>query len=114
MHAALQPRLDGRHVPDAAAELHREIDRVEDRPDRIAVDRLAGERAIQIDDVKPGEARRLEGPRLRRRVVGEDRGPRHVALHEPDAGAALEVDRGEEDHGAASGGASVVSVRSLQ
>ena len=90
------------------------IDRFEDRIHRIGVDRPARERAIQIDDVKPGEAGGGEGPRLRRGVVGEDRGPRHVAPHEPDASALLEVDRREEDHGAASGGRSVGSVRSLQ
>ena len=112
--AAREPRLDRRHVPDAAAELNREIDRLEDRAHRVGVDRLAGEGAVEIDDVKPGEAGGGEGPRLRRGVVGEDRGPRHVALHEPDASAPLEVDRREEDHGAGSGGRSVRSVRSLQ
>ena len=99
---------------NAAAQLHGQIDRFEDRPDRVIVDRLAGEGAVEIDDVKPGEAGGCEGPRLRRGIVGEDRGPRHVALHEPDASAPLEVDRREEDHGAGSGGRSVRSVRSLQ
>ena len=111
MHAALQPRLDGGHVADAAAELDRDVDGVENRRDRAVVDRPAREGAVEIDDVEPGEAGRREGPRLCRRILGEDRGARHVSLHEPDAGAALQVDGGEQDHAAGSGGR---SDRSLQ
>ena len=111
LYTRLEPRLDGGHVPDAAAELNRKIDGVENCADRVGIDRLAGKRAVEIDDMEPGEARGSEGPRLRRRVVGEDRRPRHVSLDEAHAGAALEIDRGKEDHGAAPGGR---SVRSLQ
>ena len=110
-HAAPEPCLDRGHVPDTAAELHREIDRVENRAHRVGVDRLAGKSAVEVDDVEPSEARRRESPCLRRGVVGEDRRPRHVSLHEAHTGAVFEIDRGKEDHGAASGGR---SVRSLQ
>ena len=97
--------------PNAPTELHREIDRVENCAHRVGVDRLAGKGAVEIDNVEPGEARRHECPCLRWGVVRKDRRPRHVSLHEAHTGAVLEIDRGKEDHGAASGGR---SVRSLQ
>ena len=67
---ACQPALDRRHVADAAAELHRQVGRGEDRLDRGAVDRAAGEGAVEVDDVQPLEALAREGvapaPRGRR------------------------------------------------
>ena len=72
----------------------------EDRLDRLAVDRLAGEGAVEIDDMQPAEAGGGEAPRLRRRVVVEHGGARHLAAHQAHAGAVLQIDRGKEDHGA--------------
>ena len=62
-------RLDGVEVADAAAELHRHMDRGEDRLDRGRVHRLAGEGAVEVDHVQPVEALLLEGARLRRGVA---------------------------------------------
>ena len=94
-----EPALDGRDVADAAAELHRDRDRLEDALDRRRIDRLAGEGAVEIDDVQILEALALEGLRLRRRIAMEHGRARHVALLEAHAGAVLEVDRREQDHG---------------
>ena len=51
------------------------------------------------------EALRLERVRLRRRIAVEHGRARHVALLEPHAGAVLEVDGGEQDHGLTRAGA---------
>ena len=111
MHAAAEPCFDHSHVPDAAAELNRNVDGFQNRADRVGIDRFARERTIEIDDVEPSEAGGCKGPCLRRGVVREDRRPCHVSLQKPHAGAVLEIDRGVEDHGAAPGDR---SVRSLQ
>ena len=63
------------------------------------VHRPAGEGAVEIDDVQPFEALRLEGVRLRGGIVVEHGRLRHVALAEPHAVAVLEVDGREQDHG---------------
>ena len=78
-------RFDRRHVAHAAAELHRHVDRGEDRLDRVAVDRAAGEGAVEVDHVQPLEALFDEGARLGGRVGVEDGRPRHVALFEAHA-----------------------------
>ena len=49
------------HVADAAAELHRQRDRGEDGLDRLGVDRLAREGAVEIDHMQPLEALLGEG-----------------------------------------------------
>ena len=64
-----------------------------------AVDRLARERAVEIDDVEIFEALVLEGFRLRRRIGIEHGRARHVALLQANGLAFLEIDRGEKDHG---------------
>ena len=64
----VQPGLDMRQRADAAAELHRVLRRLEDRLDRRAVDALAREGAVEVDDVQPFETLILEGLRLRRRI----------------------------------------------
>ena len=97
VHALAEPAFDARHATDAAAELHRDIGRLEDALDRSGVHRLAGKGAVEVDDVEILEAGHLEGVRLRRGVVVEHRRARHVALLEPDRASVLEVDRGEQD-----------------
>ena len=98
--ALLQPGFDRRHVAHAAAELHRNADRLQDAIDRVGIHRPAGEGAVEIDDVQKFEALHLEGARLRRRVAVEDGGARHVALLQAHGQAFLQIDGGEEDHGA--------------
>src|SRR4051812_28313466 len=65
----------------------------------MGVDRTPREGSIQIDEMQPLEALRLEVSRLRGRVVVEHRCERHVALHEANATPLLQVDRRKEDHG---------------
>src|SRR5215203_734405 len=60
---------------------------------------LAGEGAVEIDDVEPFEALRFEARGLRRRIVAEHRRLLHVALDEPHAAAVLEIDRRKQDQG---------------
>ena len=72
-------------------------DRLQDAVDRRRVDRLAGEGAVEIDDVQILEALALEGMRLRRRIAMKHGRARHVALLEAHAPAVLQVDRGKQD-----------------
>ena len=95
--ALAEPGFHRRHVAHAAAELDRQADGFEDALDRGGVHRLAGEGAVEIDDVQIFEALHLEGARLRRRIAVEDGRARHVALLEPHGEAFLEVDGGKED-----------------
>src|SRR6185312_16820330 len=81
-----------------AAELHPEPDRTADRLDRRAVDRAAGEGAVEIDDMQPRKTERGKRPRLRGGIVVEHRRARHVAAQQPHAGAALQVYCRIEDH----------------
>ena len=68
--ALVEPALDRRHVADAAAELHRQCRRFENALDRRGVHRLAGEGAVEIDDVQI-----VESPAPRRRAPAPpDRG----------------------------------------
>ena len=94
-----EPGFDRRHVANAAAELHRQADGFQNAVDRVAVHRLAGEGAVEIDDVQILEALHLEGVRLRRRIAMKNGRARHVALLQPHGEAFLEVDGGEQDHG---------------
>ena len=97
--ALAEPRFDGGAVADAAAELHRDFHRSEDALDRRGVHRLAGKRAVEIDDVEIFKALRRERLRLRRRIAVEHRRARHVALFEPHGFAVLQIDGGKQDHG---------------
>jgi hypothetical protein len=94
-----EPGLERLHVPDAAAELHGDRDARQDRVDGGRVAGLPREGAVEIDHVKPGEALILEGRPLRSRVVVEHLGLGHVALHEADAAALLQIDGRVQDHG---------------
>ena len=70
-----------------------------DAPDRVGVDGLAGERAVEIDDMEIFESLLGERPCLRSGVRVEDGRLRHVAAQKPDAFAVLEVDGRKENHG---------------
>src|SRR6185312_12727101 len=67
--AFAEPALRRRHVAHAAAELHRNAYAFQDAVDRRGIDRLAGEGAVEIDDVQILETLGFEGARLRRRVA---------------------------------------------
>ena len=97
--AGAEPRLDRRHVTDAAAELYRNRDGREDRTHRFGVDGLAGKGAVEIDDVQPAAAGLGEAAGLGGGVVGVDRGLRHLAAAQAHAASFLEVNRGIEREG---------------
>ena len=99
--AVVEIALDGVEVADAAAELDRDLlaDDADDLADRLLVLRLAGERAVQIDQVQPLRALLEPMLRHRRRILGEHGGGLHVALLQADAVAVLEIDRGDDQHG---------------
>ena len=69
--------------------------------DRGAVDRMALDRAVEVDQVQPFAAGIGEGLGLGRRAVVEHRGACHVAAQQAHALAVLEVDGGEQKHGGA-------------
>ncbi len=98
-HPRLEPAAHRLHVAHAAAELHLHGQDREDGPDRLGVDRLPGEGAVEIDDMQILEPLLGEGLRLRRRVGVEDGRLRHVAAQQAHAFAVLEIDRGKQDHG---------------
>ena len=97
--ALVEPGLDGLEIANAAAELHRHGDGLQHRLDRLRIHRLAGEGAVEIDDMQIFEPLLGEGARLRRGIDVEHGRARHVALLEAHALAVLEVDGGKEDHG---------------
>ena len=99
-HPRRQPAFHVRPGAYAAAELHRDGSGGQDGGDRLDVDGAAGEGAVEIDDVQPGAAGVLPGPRLRRGVAGIDGGLVHAAPPQADAGAVLEVDRRVEGEAA--------------
>ncbi len=78
---------------DPAAGLHRHAGFGRDAGDQLRVDRPAFFRAVEIDDVQP--CRALPHPLERRfdRIVEIDRFAAVIALRQPDAAAAANVDR---------------------
>ena len=68
------------------------------RRDHLAVDRLTGERAVEIHQVQPPATRRHPAPGHRHRFVGKDRAVFHQALAQAYALAILEIDRGNNQH----------------
>ncbi len=84
-YASLQPDGGRRPCADAAAELHRQIDGIEDGFEGIDVDGMSGEGAIEVDDMQPAAAGAPEGARLIRRILVEHRRRIHVALSQAHA-----------------------------
>jgi len=104
--AVVEAALDGVEIADAAAELDGNFlaDFLQDGLDRRLVLGLAGEGAVEVDEMQP--ARALIDPVARHLggVLGEDGGTIHHALLEADALAILEIDRGYQQHGENSSG----------
>ncbi len=65
----------------------------------MGIHRLAGKRAVEIDDMEIFEALRGEACSLRRRIEIEHGGARHVALLQAHALAVLQINRWKENHG---------------
>ncbi len=95
--AEIEPALDPRAVANAAAQLHMAGEALDDRAHGLAIDRFAGERAVEIDDVEMLRARFGKQHRLRGGIVTIDGRAVHIALGQADDLAALQIDRGEND-----------------
>ena len=59
--AFVEPAADRFHVANAAAELDRHFHRAENFLDRQRIHRLAGESAVEVDDMQMVEALVVEG-----------------------------------------------------
>jgi len=82
------------HGANPAAQLHRDCHSIQDGGDRVGIDWPAGEGAIQIHHMQPGEAGILPGARLGGGVGRIHRGIVHLAPAEPHALTILQVYRG--------------------
>ena len=67
--------------------------------DRIAIHRLTGKRAVEIDDMQVIRARIGEQRRLMRGIVAINGGAIHIAFRQADDLPALQVDCGEDGQG---------------
>ena len=97
--AGLDVGLDGFQRADAAADLNRQL-RVAlgDRGDHFAVNRLAFEGAVQVDQMQtPATAIHPLGCHAHR-VIGKHRGVVHAALAQAHAGAVFQIDSGNNQH----------------
>jgi hypothetical protein len=72
---------------------------MQDRLDGRSVDGLAGEGAVEVDDVQVRETLRREQAGLVGRIVIEDSCLRHLTALEANASAVLQIDSRIEDHG---------------
>ena len=99
LHACLEPLGDALDGADAAAQLGRNVDVLQDTLDRRAVDRMALDRPVQVDQMQPFAAGVGEGLGLGGGAVVEHGGTLHVAAKQAHALAVLEIDRREKDHG---------------
>ncbi len=97
--ALVQPAVDGAHVADAAAELHRHFDAARIRSTAAAFIGLPAKAPSRSTTCRYSKPCACEASRLRGGIGVEDRRLRHVAAHQAHAFAVLEVDRGEKDHG---------------
>src|SRR5665213_1456195 len=97
--SGIEPMRDTAMIANAATELHRHRDRADDAAHRNHILGFAGDRAVEIDDMNPGRARRGESTRLRGGIAVEHRRLVHIATQQAHALATFEVDRRIENHG---------------
>ena len=99
-HPVVEAALDGIQVANATAEVDRYLlaDFVENRLYRTFVLRLAGERAIEVDQMQPARPFAYPVPGHGCRVFGKYRGAFHRALLQADAVTILEINRGYQQH----------------
>ena len=69
------------------------------RSTAAALQRPAGEGAVEIDNVEVFKTLGSKQTGLLGRIAIKNRRPRHVALFETDGFAIFKIDRREEDHG---------------
>ena len=96
--AGVEPAFNARHVADAAAELNRRAHHIEDGRDGVVVDRVALERAVEIDNVQRLEAHGGKAQCLVGGIIIEGGGGGHLAAQQTDTHAVLEVDGRVEVH----------------
>ncbi len=97
--ARVERRVDRRLGPEPAAQLDRDRERRDDRPDDVAVRAaLARERAVQVDEVERLGAVALEPERHLDRVQVVARLTVGLALDEPHRPAAPQIDRRNDLH----------------
>ena len=97
--AFFQPRFDGRGIADSTAQLDGDIDRLQDPIDGCTVHWLAGERTIEVDNMKIFKSLLLECARLCGRLAIENGGASHIALLKTNSRSFLEVDRRKKNRG---------------
>src|SRR5690606_8363540 len=99
LHAGIQIGLDDLRVADAAADLDRQVRvRLRNRLDDLAVDRLAGEGAIEVHQMQTARAALDPVPGHRHRVIGEHGVVFHATLFQAHAFAVFQVDGGDQLH----------------
>jgi hypothetical protein len=95
----LQPRFNRRGITDSPAQLDGDADQLEDAVNGCAIHWLAGERAIEVDNVKIFESLLLKRTRLRSGIPMKDGGAGHIALLKTDGQSFLEIDCRKQNHG---------------
>ena len=97
--AGLDVRLRRLLVPDAAADLNRDIGvRLDDVANHAGVPGFAGEGSVQIDNVNAARAGLDPAARHCNGVIGEYRRGVHAPLAQAHALAVLDVDGGNDKH----------------
>jgi len=79
--------------------LHGDADRLKDSVDGGAIHWLAGECAVEVDNMKIFEPLLLERARLCGRIPMKDSGAGHIALLKTNGQSFLKIDRRKENHG---------------
>ena len=98
LYAGLEPAGDVLDGADAAAQLRRHFDRLQDLLNGGLVDGVAFDRAVEIDQVQPFATGVGEDLGLGGRAFVENRGARHVSAQQADALAVLQIDGGKKNH----------------
>ncbi|CAG9213066.1 hypothetical protein BCAR13_260050 [Paraburkholderia caribensis] len=100
LEAVVQIAFDRVQVADAAAQLHGNLaaDFFDDRANRVFVLRLAGERAVQVDEVQAPRAAVDPMSGHYRRFLVENRRLVHIALFEAYTLTVFQVDGGDQQH----------------
>ena len=99
--AIVQISLDRVEITNAAAQLDRNLlaDHTHDFPDGELVPWLAGNGAVQVDEMQPRSTQLQPVLRHCGGIFGEHGDRMHVALFQTHAMTVLDVDRGDDLHG---------------
>ena len=86
-------------IPQTAAKLTRDAGRLHDAPHTVAVYRMSLARAVEIDQMKKGCSLLAPVPRHGGGIVAEDGFLSIIALPQPHALAAAQIDGRQDQHG---------------